>query len=110
MQQVRDYPSGFSQVAAFIAEDIDRTTTIYRRFDRLSAKNLLYLQSRLQQLEAQDDAIDDEDLINPTTDATKGATSWEDLERLAFVNKREKQRMELAEQIEVTIAAYRRSF
>jgi len=43
---------GFPRVAAKIAHDCNKTTTIYRRFDRLSACNLLYLQAELAELEA----------------------------------------------------------
>ena len=110
MQQGREYPTGFSEVAAFIAKDADSTTTIYRRFDRLSAKNLLYLQSRLQKLEALDYAIDNEDILNITKDAVKSSSSWEDLEKLALTDKRERKRLDLAKQIEETIKAYRELF
>ena len=60
------YVKGYPSLAAFIASDSDKSTAIYRRFDRLSARNLLYLQSELVELEAQQDALDEEDL-QPTT-------------------------------------------
>lgn len=53
---------GFPQVADKIASDPDKTTMIYRRFDRLSARNLLLLQSELAQLEALQNRYDTEDL------------------------------------------------
>ena len=56
----KEYPNGFATVAAFIAKDRDNTTTIYRRFDRLAARNLLYLQSKVQKLEAVQDELDAE--------------------------------------------------
>ena len=46
------YLKGYPSLAAFIASDKDKSTVIYRRFDRLSARNLLYLQSELAELEA----------------------------------------------------------
>jgi hypothetical protein len=60
---------GFSRVARKIASDIDKTTTIYRRFDRLSACNILLLQAEIAELEY--------DKIN-TTGRTEsgGATMW----------------------------------
>jgi len=42
---------GFPLVADKITSDVDKTTTIYRRFDRLSARNLLLLQAELAELE-----------------------------------------------------------
>ena len=105
----KEYPNGFASVAAFIAKDPDNTSTIYRRFDRLTARNLLYLQSRLQSLEATLDQLDDEDLHTHDKESKKAATSWEDFERLAKDQSRgrEEKRMEVAEQIEIAIKKYR---
>ena len=105
----KEYPNGFASVAAFIAKDPDNTSTIYRRFDRLAARNLLYLQSKLQNLEATQDQLDDEDLRTDDVESKKAATSWEDFERLAKTQgrEREKKRMEVAEQIEIAISKYR---
>ncbi len=105
----KEYPNGFASVAAFIAKDSDNTSTIYRRFDRLAARNLLYLQSKLQSLEATQDQLDDEDLRADDVESKKAATSWEDFERLAKTEgrEREKKRMEVAEQIEIAIKKYR---
>lgn len=44
---------GYAAVAAWIARDPDNKTYIYRKFDRLSARNLLHLQSQLIALEAE---------------------------------------------------------
>lgn len=105
----QEYPNGFASVAAFIARDPDNTSTIYRRFDRLTARNLLYLQSKLQSLEATQDQLDDEDLRTDDIESKRAATSWEDFERLAKTQgreEREKKRMEVAEQIEIAIKKY----
>ena len=45
------YVKGYPSLAAFIASDADRSTQIYRRFDRLAARNLLYGGSRKKSLE-----------------------------------------------------------
>jgi len=42
---------GFPSLANFIASDTDRTSLVFRRFDKLAARNLLYLQSELTELE-----------------------------------------------------------
>ncbi|KAF1947644.1 hypothetical protein EJ02DRAFT_439862 [Clathrospora elynae] len=54
--------SGYPPLAAFIASDRDRTTLIYKRFDDLAARNLLYLQSELAELRSKQCAFDQEDL------------------------------------------------
>ena len=104
----KEYANGFPLVAAFIAEDKDKTSTIYRRFDRLAARNLLYLQSRLVQLEATQDRYDSEDLGDGDLQAKRAATSWEDFDALSAVREREKRRMETAEAIQKTLKDYRR--
>ena len=105
----KEYPNGFASVAAFIAKDPDNTSTIYRRFDRLTARNLLYLQGKLQNLEATLDELDNEDLRTDDVESKKAATSWEDFERLAKTEGREREmkRMVVAEQIEIAVKKYR---
>jgi hypothetical protein len=50
------------QVADKIASDPDKTTTIYRRFDQLTARYLLLLRSEFAQLEALQNRYGTEDL------------------------------------------------
>ena len=102
------YPNGFASVAAFIARDQDNTSTIYRRFDRLAARNLLYLQAKLQKLETIQDELDQESLRSPDEDSTRAATSWEEFEALAKTRETERKLMEVAEEIEVAIKKYRK--
>jgi hypothetical protein len=75
-----NYVSGYPSLAAFIASDLDHSTAIYRRFDRLSARNLLYLQSELVALEKQQDELDKQDLISDELDELDGkakARDWD---------------------------------
>jgi len=55
----REYPEGHADFSAYIA--IDPDLEIFRRFTKLSARNLLYLQSELASLEAWFDDFDRED-------------------------------------------------
>jgi hypothetical protein len=54
-------PNGFPAIAHFIAQDDD--AAIFRRFDSLGARNLLYLQSNLNTLEAKLLTFDQEDVV-----------------------------------------------
>lgn len=54
--------TGFPSLAHFVASDRDRTTLLFKRFDELAARNLLYLQSELAELEAKQRAFDQQDL------------------------------------------------
>jgi hypothetical protein len=103
------YIKGYASLAAFIAEDRDKSTAIFRRFDRLSARNLLYLQSELAELEAKQDAFDKED-FKAGTEEKASARSWPIFKQRAEENnKREKERMDLVKEIRGKIKEYRQS-
>jgi hypothetical protein len=74
-----NYVPGYPSLAAFIASDPDHSTAIYRRFDRLSARNLLYLQAELSILEKKQDELDKEDLNSDEIDSKDKARNWEAL-------------------------------
>ena len=52
--------SGYPSFADFIAADAD--AAIYRKYEHLSARNILYLQSELHELEGQLDELDSLDV------------------------------------------------
>src|ERR1700709_2688145 len=56
------YVKGSPSLSAFITSDYDHSTFVFKRFDRISARNLLYLQSELAELETLQDEYDREDL------------------------------------------------
>ncbi|KAL8933387.1 MAG: hypothetical protein Q9211_005810 [Gyalolechia sp. 1 TL-2023] len=91
----RRYIKGYPSLAAFIASDSYNSTAIYRRFTRLSARNLLHLQSDLMELEARQDALDTEDLQGSRLEKVS-ARDWQALkERAAQVsNARERERLQ----------------
>lgn len=49
---------GFPRFAALISFDEDKSTTIYRRFDRVAARDLLRMEGELAWLEAEQDLLD----------------------------------------------------
>lgn len=56
----REFADGYPRFSAFLVDDPDKTGTIFRRFDRTSARNLLYLENELSSLEARLDGLEDE--------------------------------------------------
>jgi hypothetical protein len=66
---------GYPSLAAFIASDKDQSASIYRAHRRISARNLLYLETELSELEAELDALDQSDL-NGSFEGKKYARSW----------------------------------
>jgi len=57
MMPIRD---GYPSLAEWISRDPDYETLIFRRFDRLAARNLLNLQSELIAIETRLDRLDEE--------------------------------------------------
>lgn len=102
-----EYPNGFASVADFIVQDKDKTSTIFRRFDRLAVRNLLYLQSRLQGLEVLQNELDNQDLHSVDLCTKKAAISWEAFESLAKTREPERKRMEFARELEQVMKKYR---
>jgi hypothetical protein len=106
------YVSGFPSLSAFIASDPDHSTAIFKRFDRLSARNLLYLQSELAELQARQDALDREDQKAAQTDSWRevkeSARDWNAFVASAADNgsERAKAQMDLVEQIRVKLKEY----
>lgn len=102
---------GYPSLAAFIASDKDKSTAIYRRFDRLSARNLLLLQSELVELEAQQDAFDEQD-FHATTEEKGILSIWPVFNNKAAEpgNVRERERLDLAIVIREKLKEYREIF
>jgi len=110
--------NGFPRVASKIASDPDKTTTIYRRFDRLSARNLLYLEAELAELEALQDKQDADDLqFRRNDDATDRChRDWNMFESCAnekdedvnVLNQLQAEKMALALKIKEKLKEYHR--
>ena len=99
---------GFALVASKINSDVDKTTTIYRRFDELSARSLLYFQAELAELEEELKDNDDEDSQARDKIAVDCQRDWSVFERSAGEGvEREKRRMELVMKIREKLEKYR---
>ncbi|CAG9982110.1 unnamed protein product [Clonostachys byssicola] len=58
------YITGFGELASLIASDEDQTTAVYKRFDKLAARDLLYYECELLELEALQNQYDREDALD----------------------------------------------
>lgn len=98
--QLKGYPT----FAEFIARDQD--AAIYRKFERLSARNLLYQQSELHHLERQLDQLDHEDAKEIDNQAAqKAAVYWEHFSN--DTSKEGKDRRSLQATIKIKLKDYR---
>jgi hypothetical protein len=100
---------GYRAVAAWIARDPDNETFIYRRFDQLSARNLLYLQSELLALERRLEQLDTETAKSADMELKDSARRWEIFSKNAENRVEERARMDLVFEIRAKIKEYRKS-
>ena len=97
---------GYPSFAHFISQDGD--AAIYRRYESLSARNLLYLQSELHELEGQLEALDAEDAKDRQVDdkeSQKIARLWHHYARAG--NARAVRHRDLQGKIRAKIKEYR---
>lgn len=98
---------GFPALAHRIANNPDYETFIFRKFDRLSARNLLHLESRLAYLEQKLDQAD-EQAIRGDNEALRSIRSWEAFEENAKERTRpEHARMKIEREIGEVLKEYR---
>ena len=101
---------GYSALAAWIAHDPDNESYVFRKFDRLSARNLLYLQSQLIALEGTLDRLDEEIQETQDMELRLSAQRWETfVENAENPGRPERRRMELAKLLQEKIKEYRKS-
>jgi hypothetical protein len=106
---VTRYVQGYASLSAFIASDKDKSTAIYRRFDQLSARNLLYLQSELIDLQSQQEQLDIEDWNFQKSTAERAINrDWTVLRARAreVGNERERKRLHLIKEIREKLKEY----
>lgn len=102
------YKIGFAQVARWIALDPDKETSIYRKFDELAARNLLYLQAELLVLEKKINGLDVNDAKSEDMDLADAIMTWETLERQYNTgSEKARVRMDLIIKIRAKIKEYR---
>lgn len=101
-------PDGHPSLAEFISSHRDHSTTIYRHYEDLAARDLLYLQSELAELKALQDAYDRDDYRPGQVTAKERARDWAMLKRLAAEpgNVKENARLELMLKIRKTLREY----
>ena len=91
------YPDGYPSLAAFMASDHDKSALIFNRSERLSVRNLLYLQSELAELQKQLDDLDEKDR------GLQSARNWATLKKRA---EDEPERWDLIHKVRDTMRLY----
>lgn len=101
---------GFALVASKLNSDPDKTTTIYRRFDSLSARNLLFYEAELTELEEKQRHYDIEDSNATDKTSIECQRDWnrfaETAKRENGTGGREEEKMKLAMKIRELLEKY----
>jgi len=92
---------GYPALAAYIARDPDNETFVFRKFDRLSARNLLHMQSQLTELEREIDALDEAARQSFDMEAKQSSRRWESLIRHACDDCRPEEKKRLQKFLEL---------
>lgn len=99
---------GFPHLARKMAAVPDYETYVFRKFDRLSARNLLHLESKLAYLEWKLDRADEQAASSPDNEVLRSIKVWEAFEENSKNTGRlEHGRMKLADEIRETLKEYR---
>ncbi|KAF4634798.1 hypothetical protein G7Y89_g3322 [Cudoniella acicularis] len=103
----RDFINGFPSVAELIASEPDHSFSMYPAFNRLAARNILYLEAELFELQRLQDEMDARDFRGfqgqPDPDTHQCFRSW----RKMNSDPRQRQRIELIHKIRVVLKEYR---
>ncbi|KAH0562956.1 hypothetical protein GP486_002479 [Trichoglossum hirsutum] len=99
-----EYLAGYPDFAAFIASG--KELAIYRAFDRLSARNILYLQSELLYLQDKLEEFDRHDLEAKSFEEKMAARCWQIMAEPS--NDHDRERLELIRKIRPVLKEYSR--
>lgn len=99
---------GYPSLAAWIAHDPDNESYVFRKFDKLSARNLLGMQSQLISLEMKIESIEDAMRNSGDPENLVSLARWETYEERAKDPKTlEYQKMKTEENLKNRIKEYR---
>ncbi|CAG7561059.1 unnamed protein product [Fusarium equiseti] len=101
LTQRKHYIDGYPSLSYFIASDKDGTSAIFKRFNRLAARDLLILQSELAELEAKLDSFDEED--RTSRESLQALRNWKDYKAR---NEEDSERRKVLQQIHNTLKEY----
>jgi predicted nuclease with TOPRIM domain len=102
--RVRD---GYPALAEWIARDVDGDTYMFRKFDRLAARNILHLQARLVALEYEIDQLDEQARQSKDPNVKLSSRRWETLmEQAKIPDGLEEVRIQKLDELKVLLREY----
>lgn len=107
----RQRHEGYFGTGSWLAEDADNETFIFRKFDKLTAINLLYLQSEIIELEKRIDEMHEQTMGSDDPDVKDVAATWElliDQDELSDEHRKQaEERLSLISELREKIRIYR---
>lgn len=101
---------GYTAAAAFLASDPDNETLIFRKFDKLGALNLMYMQSEILELEKRFEELHQTVLKSDGMGVIEAASRWETLlEQCQRDEPKARERMDLILDLRKKLKEYRQS-
>ncbi|SPO03231.1 uncharacterized protein DNG_05913 [Cephalotrichum gorgonifer] len=98
---------GYAAVAHWVSLDRDNEGFVFRKFDELAARNLLYLQSEILHLEGRLRELDEQDVASDDMALKDAARTWEVLvEKVEAGDDAAKKRMRLIEDVRMKLKEY----
>ena len=97
----------FADIVDCIASDKKHSTSIYHQFESIAARNILYLQSELRELELRQKEFDRDDAISDLN-VTQAAIDWQEFRDQAWDpnDERARERMQVVKEIREKIKEY----
>ncbi|KAF5673451.1 hypothetical protein FHETE_3365 [Fusarium heterosporum] len=106
-QNSQQKPLGFAALSSLMASDGDQELLIFRKFDEISARNLLYLQCELLSIEERLEKLDKKLSSSGDMDLEEAAETWEVMIEQAQDGKTEaKEMMALIDQLRAKMKEY----
>lgn len=107
-QSIRNRPRGYKAAAAWVANDPDGETFLFRKFGVLAARNLLYMQAELLALEAEIQELDTSMELSRDIETDDILRTWEALQEQAEAGGAlAKKQVELMANLQDKIKTYR---
>ena len=108
-QSSEQRPLGFAALSSLMASDGDQELLIFRKFDEISARNLLYMQCELLSIEERLKKCDNKLSSSGDMDLEEAAETWEVMVKQARDGRAEAQEMmELIKELRLKTKEYRK--
>ena len=105
---VVSHADGYPAIGEFVSADPNSESFVFRKFNTLSARKMLYLQSELIELERQQLELDREAFLSDDHELHSSMRTWEDFGAKDQCHAGVRKRKELADEMDLKLERYRK--